>query len=146
MRRRNPQDGFGVSVPRNILWMGCGKHTASMHVDSITHMHKRLGVGTSNASSISVIVTSPGSFDKFPIRKRNQIWYELCSGTGVPGASKKSRKANSLFAMVAVPVEAARNGAIYNVPKATSSTSSSSVVSPVPPPTRRCPPPRQLQD
>ena len=43
--------------------------------------------------------------------------------------------------MVAVPVEAARNGAIYNVPKATSSTSSSSVVSPVPPPTRRCPPP-----
>lgn len=34
--------------------MGCGKHTASMHVDSITHMHKRLGVGTSNASSISV--------------------------------------------------------------------------------------------
>ena len=71
----------------------------------------------------------------FPDRTKDAGWIRLCSGVGVPGASKKARKAANMFALVPVPASAIRQ------PSQVSMSSSSNRMEVVPPPTRRAAPP-----
>ena len=60
---------------------------------------------------------------------------KMCSGVGVPGATKKARKASNMFALVPVPASAIRQPSSYSM------SSSSNQRAAIPPPTRRAAPP-----